>query len=266
MNERHLNVLLVDDDEDDYIITRDLLAEVVDRKYNLEWAATYQAAREAIGRKQHDIYLVDYRFGRHNGLELLREAIEMGCQAPLILLTGQGDRQVDIEAMQAGAADYLVKGQLGASMLERAIRYAIERKRAEREREKLISELKEALAQVKTLSGLLPICASCKKIRDDKGYWQQVEVYLRHHSGAEFSHSICPDCAQKLYPDLYEKSVERRQDILDALASLGRANLETIAGIVGLPESNTLNRLQDMIKAGLITYLEVEGQIFYELL
>jgi PAS domain-containing protein len=76
-----------------------------------------------------------------------------------------------------------------------------ERKRAEREREKVIVQLQQALAQVKKLSGLLPICASCKKIRDDKGYWQQIEAYIRDHSEAEFSHGLCPECAKKLYPD-----------------------------------------------------------------
>ena len=77
-----------------------------------------------------------------------------------------------------------------------------ERKRVEKEREKLIHELQEALDKVKTLSGLLPICSSCKKIRDDNGYWNQIEVYIRDHSEADFSHSICPGCAKELYPDL----------------------------------------------------------------
>lgn len=74
------------------------------------------------------------------------------------------------------------------------------RKRAEAERERVVRKLQDALAEVKRLSGLLPICASCKKIRDDKGYWQQIEAYIRDHSEAEFSHSICPECAEKLYP------------------------------------------------------------------
>jgi len=77
-----------------------------------------------------------------------------------------------------------------------------ERKRAQTEKDDLIVELKGALRKVKTLSGLLPICASCKKIRDDTGYWTQIESYIRVHSDAEFSHGICPDCAKKLYPDI----------------------------------------------------------------
>jgi len=75
-----------------------------------------------------------------------------------------------------------------------------ERKQAEEKREQLILELQDALAQVKTLSGLLPICANCKKVRDDQGYWHSVEAYVREHSEAEFSHGICPDCMKQLYP------------------------------------------------------------------
>ena len=74
-----------------------------------------------------------------------------------------------------------------------------EREKATAQKETLISELQKALSEVKTLSGLLPICASCKKIRDDQGYWNQIECYIREHSEAEFSHSICPDCAKQLY-------------------------------------------------------------------
>jgi hypothetical protein len=71
-----------------------------------------------------------------------------------------------------------------------------------REQKKLIAELQEALASIKTLKGLLPICASCKKVRDDKGYWNQIEVYIRERSDAEFSHGLCPDCAQRYYDQL----------------------------------------------------------------
>ena len=79
-----------------------------------------------------------------------------------------------------------------------------ERKQTEDNRQKLINKLQDALAEVRTLSGLLPICASCKKIRDDKGYWNQIEEYIHQHTDAQFSHSICPECARKLYPDYYK--------------------------------------------------------------
>jgi len=80
--------------------------------------------------------------------------------------------------------------------------YLCTRKRVEKERSDLIDQLQDAVAKIKTLRGLLPICANCKKIRDDQGYWSQIEDYVRDHSDADFSHSLCPDCMRKLYPDL----------------------------------------------------------------
>ncbi|MFN6568264.1 response regulator [Dendronalium sp. ChiSLP03b] len=134
MDNSRIRVLLVDDDEDDYILTSNWFGEFQVASCELEWIDNYAAAKAAIAHKNHDIYLVDYRLGIHNGLELLREAIADGCSAPIILLTGQGDREIDLEAMKAGAADYLEKNQLaqvGAPLLERSIRYAIERKQTE---------------------------------------------------------------------------------------------------------------------------------------
>jgi signal transduction histidine kinase len=126
-----LRVLLVEDDEDDYVLTRDLLAEVSGYRFDLEWAPTYETGREALRQDRHDVYLFDYRLGGHDGLELLREAVARGCKGPVILLTGQGEREIDIEAMKAGASDYLSKGKIDAALLERSIRYAIERKRSQ---------------------------------------------------------------------------------------------------------------------------------------
>ena len=87
------------------------------------------------------------------------------------------------------------------------------RKQIEKERDKLIKDLQRSLAKVKTLSGMLPICSSCKKIRDDKGYWNQIEAYIHQHSDAKFSHGICPECTQKLYPEYYKKSKAEESDV-----------------------------------------------------
>ncbi|MGH7973782.1 MAG: PAS domain-containing protein, partial [Limisphaerales bacterium] len=89
---------------------------------------------------------------------------------------------------------------VGASTIARDV---TERRKTEREREQLVIQLQAALAEVKTLSGLLPICAHCKKIRDDQGYWSQIELYVRQHSNANFTHSICPDCSRTFYPELF---------------------------------------------------------------
>ena len=376
-----VKVLLVEDDEDDYLITRDLLKEVRGAGCELEWVRTYDRALGVMKRNEHDVYLLDVRLGQRDGLELLRESIAAGCRAPIILLTGHADHDIDMEAMIAGAADFLVKGELAAPLLDRSIRYALERKktqdllrrserrlqrqnralvelassktldggdfphalseitettartlevsrvtvwicdsecrtlraadrfdgsalthsegeefhltdypdylkaleherilaaeevradprtrqlyppghddaitsrldatirsggkltglvshehtgpphhwaseeqnfagsiadlvsltlearerrRAEEGREQLIQQLQEALANIKTLSGLIPICACCKKIRDDSGFWNQLEAYVQRYSEARFSHGICPECEARFYQE-----------------------------------------------------------------
>src|ERR1700687_1937281 len=117
MNENRLRILLVDDDNDDYLITSDLLSEVKGTEFEVEWVATYEAALEALGRINHDVCLFDYRLGEKSGLELLKEAIDRGCRTPIILLTGQGDHDIDLEAMRSGAADFLVKGKIDPTLL-----------------------------------------------------------------------------------------------------------------------------------------------------
>ncbi|MDH6065140.1 hybrid sensor histidine kinase/response regulator [Umezakia ovalisporum] len=131
MNDNPIRVLLVDDDEEDYILTRDWFSEFQVAGCELEWIDNYEIAKDIIAQNNYDIYLVDYRLGIHSGLELLRQAIAEGCSSPIILLTGHGDREIDLEAMKAGAADYLEKSQLTAPLLERSIRYAMERKQTE---------------------------------------------------------------------------------------------------------------------------------------
>jgi signal transduction histidine kinase len=130
---RALRILIADDDEDDYILTRDLLLRIGRQRFQLDWTPSYEGALEAIERNQHDVYLFDYHLGHSDGLELMREALARGCQAPIILLTGNDNWETDVEAMKAGAADYLVKGHLDARLLERSIRYALERTRAQAE-------------------------------------------------------------------------------------------------------------------------------------
>ena len=129
IDNREIRVLLVEDDEDDYVLTRDLLADSRRTRFSLDWVSSFDEALGAIANGQHDVYLVDYRLGEHDGLEVLREARIAGCMRPIILLTGQGDGEVDIAAMKAGAADYLVKGQIDAQILERSIRYSLEQNR-----------------------------------------------------------------------------------------------------------------------------------------
>ena len=125
MDDTPIRVLLVDDDEDDYIVVRDMLRDLTDGRFRVDWVAASDEALVEIDRAEHDVYLFDYRLGECNGLNLLKQALANGCRTPIIILTGQGDRRLDLEAMRAGATDFLEKQHLAGPMLERSIRYAI---------------------------------------------------------------------------------------------------------------------------------------------
>ena len=132
MASEEYRVLLVDDDEDDYVVTQDLLSEATQVQFELDWVDTYHGGLEAIGSNCHDVYLLDYRLGPKTGLDLLQAAIAAGCGQPFILLTGMGSYEIDQQALALGASDYLIKGiQLTAPLLERTILHAIRRKQAQ---------------------------------------------------------------------------------------------------------------------------------------
>lgn len=125
-------ILLIDDDEDDYVIVRKMLSEIRQGQITLDWAASFEEGWDRTNpTAPYDAILVDYDMGAHKGTEIIRAAADKGCPSPFLLLTGQGSYEVDIEAMQAGALDYLSKNEVTTSLLERAIRYAIERKKSE---------------------------------------------------------------------------------------------------------------------------------------
>ena len=138
-----IKVLLIDDDEDDYIITREIISDIPASNYSLDWTASFSEALDLISQRRHDVYLIDYRLGAHDGLELINRAIAGGCTDPLILLTGQSDRETDEKAMRLGASDFLVKGTFKPFDLERSIRYSIEHAKSLKEIQKLNTELEQ---------------------------------------------------------------------------------------------------------------------------
>ena len=151
MENRVLRILLVDDDEDDFVVMRETLSEINHWKANLQWASSYELALRTVKPELYDICLMDYRLDRGTGLELMQELRKKGFSAPVIVLTGKGDREIDLRAMQDGAADYLEKSQVNPHILERSIRYAIERtknlealRQSERQLRVLSSKLMEA--------------------------------------------------------------------------------------------------------------------------
>lgn len=125
-----LRILVVDDDEDDFFLTNSIIKDINGGDFVVDWCFRYQEALDHICHKRYDIYFIDYFLGAKTGLDLLREAVERDCEAPMILLTGKGNQTVDIEAMRVGAADYLVKSELTTEKMERCIRYTMEKARS----------------------------------------------------------------------------------------------------------------------------------------
>jgi diguanylate cyclase (GGDEF)-like protein len=142
MRRNRLHVLLIEDDEDDLVLVQDLLADL-EVEITLRWETTYDGGRAALQSGDYDVCIMDYRLGARDGLELLREMDTTTPVTPIIFLTGEDSRQLDMEAMEAGAADYLVKGKIDSPLLERSIRYALERHRLllEMHRRSLIDDL-----------------------------------------------------------------------------------------------------------------------------
>ena len=148
-----LQILLIDDDEDDYILLRELITGPARWRtilnIQLDWISTYEEALQSFSECQYDLFLVDYHLGSQTGLELLKEEPARACTSPVIMLTGQGSYAIDVSAMQLGVADYLEKSQLTLPLLERSIRYAIDRRDVEKQLEALVRDRERDLAVMK---------------------------------------------------------------------------------------------------------------------
>lgn len=159
-----------------------------------------------------DLILMDIMMPEMDGIEACRQikSVEKLRDIPIIMVTAKTEEKDIEDAFSVGAMDYITKPLRGIELLVRSrsalsLKKEIDRrKNREQELLNLNRELKNSIETIKTLRGLIPICANCKKIRDDKGYWNQIESYIQKHSEAEFSHGICPECARKLYPELYK--------------------------------------------------------------
>ena len=160
-------------------------------------------AVELAGQFRPDVILMDIEMPEMDGLEAAR-LIQEKNPCPVVLLTSHDEPEMIRRASQIGVGAYLLKPPK-AGEIERAMIMAVARFADLTELRRLNNELKIALDNVKTLRGLLPICASCKKIRNDTGYWEAVEGYFTKHSEVHFSHGICPDCIKKYYPEFIPK-------------------------------------------------------------
>jgi len=232
-------ILIIDDDPN----IRRTLSDILKVKgYESSSVGTGVEGLDLMKQFSPNLAVIDLSLPDMSGLEVLNSIKTDNPSTEAIILTGNASLNSAMEAMNRGAFSYLTKpydmdqlmlhiklalekhknletiigrskelervnNRLSAINMELTHEIA-ERKRTEEEKEKLIHELKDALSKIKILSGLLPICANCKKIRNDEGYWQQIEIYIKDHSEADFTHGICPECAKKLYPELYKKAPE----------------------------------------------------------
>ena len=182
--------------EDEVIVSADLQDQLIKLGYRVAGAAV--SGEEAVCKANEikpDLVLMDIMLkGQMDGIEAAKQ-IRESLQVPVIFLTANSNDSVLERAKISEPFGYLLK-PFDHRSLKSNIEMALYKCRADREREFLIIQLQEALAQVKMLSGLLPICAWCKNVRDDQGYWMRVEEYIQEHSEAKFSHGLCPDCAR----------------------------------------------------------------------
>ena len=201
--QRPISILVVEDDPN---VSTVLTARLESLGYQV--CSTAETGFEAIGgvvRHQPDVVTMDILLkGEINGIEAAAKIAEHS-DVPVIYMTCLSDQKIFERAIHTNPYGYIIK-PYDINELRSAIEIAVVKHQAARERDALIARLQQALQEVKTLSGLLPICSSCKRIRnEDDNSWQQIEDYIATHSDADFTHGICPECAQRLYPELYHK-------------------------------------------------------------
>lgn len=209
-------ILIVDDD----LITQELFKGILEKQgYNrIQVSTSGEHALELIKKDPPDLILLDVFMSGIEGYEVCErlKADNTTTHIPIIMVTGgavQADEAIQ-KSFKAGAIDFITKPIRTIEFLARInsgltikknhdllVNEIEKRKQAEKEKEKLIKKLEQALTEVKSLKGIVPICSHCKKIRDDKGYWNNLELYIQKHSEAEFSHGLCPECSDKLYGD-----------------------------------------------------------------
>jgi DNA-binding NtrC family response regulator len=193
-----VNILVIEDNEPFARLLAAMLAQDSEA-HVVEHRDALATGLACLAERPFDVVLADLGLPDSKGLATFRAVRDRAGNAPVIVISGADDDAVAIDAVRDSAADYLVKGGLTYRGLRRVLHQAVERHRLIAERDRLIHELRTALADVKMLRGILPICAACKQVRDDSGAWQQIESYVREHSEADFSHGICPACAERLY-------------------------------------------------------------------
>lgn len=198
-----MNRILVVDDEEMLLLY--LSKRLKKHNYDVVTCLSGEEALEKVKAFDFDVVILDVILPGIDGYEVCRRLKSDKKTSGIMVLILSVRKTVEerLKGYEVEADDYITKPYDPEELLAK-IRILLRLKNAIDERDKFIHKLQEALSKVTTLSGLLPICSSCKKIRDDRGYWKQIEDYIREHSPANFSHSICPECAKRLYPEFYK--------------------------------------------------------------
>lgn len=195
-------LLLVEDNPADADLIKEYLEEDQNLNYTVVETRTLSEALVLLAQKNIDMVLLDLSLPDSSGLDTVRSLLADFPQIVLIVLTGLKDYQVALQAVRFGAQDYLEKDQLTPMLLHRSISYAIERKKYIQERRVLFADLDRTLEELEALQAILPLCGSCKRIRDEKGDWQKLDAFIRNYPGKDIDHLICPDCRKELYSEL----------------------------------------------------------------
>lgn len=218
-------ILIVDDEP----ISVEMLKDMLEGEYRVIMAHSAHEALDVVAAQTPDLILLDIIMPVMDGYEAFRVIKQIpACRdLPILFITAMGEAECESQGLELGAGDYIVK-PYNPSLVKLRVKNHLELKRQRDElkarteelqrlncelgheveerrnvqaaNEQLIYDLRQAMAEVKTLTALLPICASCKKVRDDQGYWNQIDTYLSKHTEITFSHGLCTECAHKLYP------------------------------------------------------------------
>ena len=246
-----LSVLLIEDDEDDYWITKKYLKDIPDKEITLDWVASFEEAKQTLTTSHHDICLIDYRLGSHTGLELLQYAEEIKYRTPIIILTGQTDHKIDVEATEAGAADYLVKTELNSRQLERTFRYTI--------------KMMQTMDRLRQAKNSLETEVETRKQTEASLVTAMKAAEAATHAKSEFlanmSHEMrTPMHAILGYAELgsqdVENSKENHAQYFTHISNSGQRLLELITTLLNLTELDSGHTEFDMQEADLIEIIE----------
>ncbi len=192
-------VLVVDDNPTNLRLLAGILKE---HRYKIRLAPNGRRALATIRKEAPDIVLLDIMMPGMDGFEVCRHLkVDQGTAGiPVIFISALNETIDKVKAFSMGGVDYITKPFKSEEVLAR-VRTHLTLRRLQLDLEKKNEQLRQALDEIQILRGILPICSSCKKVRNEDGYWEQIEIYIRQRSEVDFSHGICEECARKLYPD-----------------------------------------------------------------